>query len=182
MDPTGAKLMRMSATRNLLVLAAAAVLAVPAAAGSGCGLRGSLDSRLADCAKPSSNGGLGTSAKRELIVLDANDTNNPLGGLDKPSQIWRVAAKTSSGAMVWLDVTTGLLWCDGQDGKNPCPDTRQAKSDCGEMPVSFRRPTADELKTAKQHKVDTLLPATGRVCVATGTKPKPQKAPAGLGF
>ncbi len=167
-------------------LAAAALLPLAAAASAWasprCGLRGNLENRIADCAKSGGRGGLGTSATRAIIAFDAKDTNDPLGGMNKPSLIWRVVAQTDSGRRVWLDEATGLLWSLAEDSADPCPDSAEARRNRGGIPLSFRRPQKEEAQTGASHKVDIILDTPAqKLCVAVGAKPKPQKPAKGPG-
>lgn len=143
-----------------------------------CGLAGTIQERISDCAKPIANGGFGSHATRRFNLRDHLDDQ-----LDEHDDYdvndWRLVTRTEDKLQFWMSERTGMIWSDVSHDGMP---HNEAQSFCSEMTEifngseTFRLPTLSEFDSAHWEGLFSILASSRRGgYVWTSTKPKDEK-------
>lgn len=143
---------------KIVVSAFALLFSFSAFSDTGCGKRGSIDERIADCARPVEQGGLGEAATRVY--------STSIGEVF----VWRLVTAASSGHQVWRDETPfldkgRLIWSDASDAtmnhwlaSEYCENHDRGANAKGSMRAKYRLPDADEFRLSESHGLRQILP------------------------
>jgi hypothetical protein len=149
--------------RTLILFALLSFAGTGALAGTECGLKGSVTARIASCALPVENGGMGVDATRHYIYIPDDELNDPLGGLDVPELIWRLVAQNDE-HQIWRNDYTTQLWINvgySLDDQRMTEESQNAACVAAAKRLNlkrpFRVPTKAELELAFKQQAASVL-------------------------
>jgi len=131
----------------------------PAEAVRTCGLDGTIQERITDCAKPIDDGGFGHHATRTFDLR--NQMDDPIDRYDDYEIIsWRLVARTEDKLQFWMNAKTELIWSDVSQYKMMYD---KAQSFCDKMTKvfdgseTFRLPILSEFSSAHWEGLFSIL-------------------------
>lgn len=128
-----------------------------------CGLTGSVDERVLDCARPGDQGGFGDLAVK--VMPTAEDQNDALSSFDdNPYFVWRLVARTENRDQFWRDETSHAIWSDRS--ANTFGKLEFASEYCGtvgleifhDAGIGFGMPSIHDFEDAIAHQIRSALP------------------------
>lgn len=138
-----------------------------------CGLHGSVDERIAACAKDVIEGGFGPLATK-VITISRDDS---LGHGDVPEvQKWLLVSRTPQKFQVWYDEANQLIWTELTGGSQPYNEAndlcRSSDSQLkASIPLNFRIPTRPDYERSSYSGLFSVFNRKGKAWTSSVHRP-----------